>query len=214
MSWKNPPPRPTGIGTSATFFKWVWDMLVHRVKPINTDTVKWDLTPRGLAANVLIPPISAAGGSIQELQLISVFGDYTVCRGFDGTLYGVAKPPDLRNYITSVTEIDNAAQTAVKYSMTYPHNPNGGGPASDPFSYVMRQSMSGADGTVEKQLIVPPYLLTGGIAPAYQGATASIILAIPGTTAVEPDPEDPSGVDITMIEVGPRAWTYAQDQAI
>jgi len=160
------------------------------------------------------PPGQAASG-VQELFLVAVFGNYTVCKNAQGGMFAVAKPAALRNYITSETIIANAAQTAVTYNYTYPHNPVAGGPGTDPFSYQMRVSTSATDGTIEKELIDPPYLLAGNVAPAYRGSTACVILAAGcsgfGFTL---DPLDPYQAPLTMVEVGPRAWIFAQEQAI
>jgi hypothetical protein len=59
MSWKNPPPKPTGIGPEATWYKWVQDMIQKYLKPVDTDTVTWDLSDRGMKANAAVPVIPA-----------------------------------------------------------------------------------------------------------------------------------------------------------
>ena len=215
---KGNPQKPVGTSPMFIFMGWVWDMLVNRLNFIDSSTVKWSRGTKGISAMVKVnapgsPPTTAA---VQWLTFVAVFGTYLVCKDSSGKIIPVAKQQELWNTIGYKTIYGNL------FSYGYPHDPAGGGPASDQYSYIMRSVVYFPPGSSQqvtiKQLITPPYIVQGNMAINGKAA-ASLIPAIAVTdgTNLTLDPKDnitPAGTKITMLDVSHRAWAKSADQTI
>ena len=92
-------------------------------------------------------PTPAAGGGVITCYYQSTFDNYWLCSqnsGGTGTAYRVAKPPELRNSITS--------ETIYGQTFAYVYAPAGSltGP-----SYLFRSSTRSSDSNVEYQAVIP-----------------------------------------------------------
>lgn len=101
------PLRPTGSTTEALFDQAAWDKLHGPAgKLVNSSTIKWDLTTRGIRAHA--KPPRSSGTFIGSYKIQSHQGDYVTCHSWDGTTEGstdvlIAKPRNLFFSIASET---------------------------------------------------------------------------------------------------------------
>ena len=61
-----PPPEPQGSGPYWTFAKWVWRML--NLPFVDTPTIKWSVSTRGVSARAIVPPGGGSPGTPVNVQ--------------------------------------------------------------------------------------------------------------------------------------------------
>lgn len=177
------PRRPVGSSPKWYFMQWVWDQLVHRLNFIDSSTVKWNFTSKGIYATAAAQNGgSAIPANASKYNLTNIYANYFIASGVR-----IAKNPKLRNSVMTESIDGNV--------FTYAYG------ASAPFNFVSRQATGTVSGNAvsEFQVIVPRYL------------TNDEIWAIPATTGIVSVADVISatpGAEITLLDlnVDGRAW--------
>lgn len=206
------PPRPTGSSPDARFRQWVWDRLAVSLNFINSSTVSFSQTSKGVMAEAATStPVSSPTNSaeIKDFILTNVFGDYLIGIAVDDdSIVRIAKPPLQRNSVTAGT-IDGES-----WQYSYPQNVTTGTPpvAASPIAYISRTAFTTASGGYsEYQRIRPAYVATnnGGCVITAVNMNRPIVVTTAEDTSV------PVGTAVTWrdLNVDGRAWAAKRDQS-
>jgi hypothetical protein len=189
------PPRPSGSNPQSRFNQWVWDRLANYIQFINSSTVKFSQTSKGIIAQVDVGQPGSASGRVGPFQIDTVQDDYLTCFPYDNSTQArVAGAAAVYIAKEDKHQTDLASETIFgvvhNYTYTAGTTPPGGLAATDINNKFRTDSVTG-----EFQLITPPWLC---------GATGDIIYAdvTPGLAV-----DGPAGPVTLLISGRSAQWS-------
>lgn len=206
------PPRPTGTTPQARFNQWVWDRLAVSLNFINSSTVSFSQTSKGVMAEAATSTPSSSPTTRQgPFQIQSVQDDYLTCFPYDNSTQKTTSTTPVYIAKEDKHQTDLASETifGVVHNYTYQSGltpPSGLGAAdannifrTDEYSNAGTDPSTGLPfpPNIEYQRIVPPWLC---------GTTGDIIYGDP-TPGLAVDGAD--GKPITLLIAG-RSCQWGQ----